>query len=881
MSHILWHTLSKEKLWQELKTSPKGLELAEAARRLKLHGSNKSAVRKRRSLPALFVDQVANPLILILVVAAVLTAVFHEVHDTLAISVAILLNMVVGFVQEYRAERSLAKLRELLAPTARVRRENQEREILAEKLVPGDVILLYPGDRVPADARLVESYELEVNESILTGESVPVLKEERALKDGWGLAERHNMVYAGTVAVAGEGEAIITATGAGTELSKIARELQEIPREPTPLQKKLKVLSRQISALVLLVAIFVLVVGLALGRSFVEIFTVAIALAVAAIPEGLVVAVTAILAVGMQRILARKALVRKLVAAETLGSTTVICTDKTGTLTVGEMQAVRVVTAAGSLEVGGEFLPDGQAKEVLMLLRAMVLGTSAIIEDPEAPPEQWKILGSYTERALLELAGKARLHPEHLRQTSPLLDDLPFTSAQKFQATLRREGGRHGLFWVGAPERIITFCTLTSVENAFWHRHIKTLAEDGYRVVGVARRDIHTEKRTFIDLGELARSGGTFLGLIALRDPIRAGLREVLAKTKAAGITTVMVTGDHPATAFKVGQELDLVSSPTQVLSGEALSLISEAELAARVRQIRIYARVSPHDKVKIVGAWQAQGEIVAMTGDGVNDAPALAKANIGIAMGTGADLAKETADLVLLDNNFSTIVAAVEEGRVMYDNIRKVVLYLMADSFAGVVLVLGALLLDLPLPILAAQLLWLNILGDGIPTIALTFDPPEGQVLSREPVRLADRILDRPRLWFVCLISGVIGLVSLLVFTFTYRLTQDLILARTLVFATFGSASLWYIFGCRTFLRQGVLSQYLWSNVGLWLAVGVSFSLLLVAIYLPAVQEVLGTVGLSPAAWFMVLAISLFIVILLEVVKKYLVKLQKTPTLG
>lgn len=864
---MLWHTLNKETIWRELQTSPKGLEAGESLGRLKKFGQNTLPSRKRRGLLHLLLDQVANPLIGILLVALTATLFLRDHEDALVIAAAVVINVFIGLIQEYKAEKSLAELRSLLAPKARVRREDHEREIAATEVVPGDILILHPGDHVAADARVIESFELEVNEATLTGESVPVVKTDRILKDGLVLAERKNMIYTGTVVVAGEGEAVAVATGLETELGSIAKTLRELPDEPTPLQKKLTSLSWQIGALVLLLSAILLVVGLSYNHSLLEMFLVAVALAVAAIPEGLVVAVTAILAVGMRRLLAKQALVRKLVAAETLGATTVICTDKTGTLTEGEMRAVKIITEPATVEVVGEFLHDGWPLPVKHLLETLVLGTNAVVEDPEAPPEQWKILGTFTERALLQLVGRAGLRPDILRQDFTLLDDLPFTSTQKFQATLRRHGESHILHWVGAPDRLIMFCDLTPTDRASWLKRFEALAGEGYRLVGVARRAVHTEKKAFSDLGELKQSGGEWLGVVALRDPVRTGMREVLDQAARAGITTVMVTGDHPATAYSVAKDLGLAVSPTQVLSGDRLSEMSEADLVERVRGIRVYARVSPEDKLKIVGAWQALGEVVAMTGDGVNDTPALSKADIGIAVGTGTDLAKETADLVLLDNNFQTIVEAVKEGRVIYDNIRKVALYLLADSFAGVVLIAVAIIIGLPLPLLATQILWLNMIGDGLPAVALTLDPADGDVLARRPVRLAEPILNRSRLAMIAITSLVIGLGSLLIFKLLLGLGEDVDFARTLTFAIFGSASLWYVFTCRN-REQSILSSYFWSNTWLILAVALSFGLLVGGIYLPVLQALLGTVALPPASWGIVLGFSLVLVAILEMIK-------------
>lgn len=866
-SSILWHTLKKEAIWRELETSQQGLDLSETLARLKKFGPNTLPNRKRRGLSHLLWDQISNPLIGILFIALLATLFLRDHGDAVVIAAAVVINVFIGLVQEYKAEKSLAELRSLLAPKARVRREGNEREIAAIDVVPGDILILHPGDRIPADARIIESFALEVNEATLTGESLPINKTEHVLKDGLVLAERKNMVYTGTVAVAGEGEAVVVATALETELGKIARTLRELPDERTPLQKKLTSLSWQIGALVLFLSAILFIVGLSYNHSLLEMFLVAVALAVAAIPEGLVVAVTAILAVGMRRLLGKRALVRKLVAAETLGATTVICTDKTGTLTEGEMRAVKIITEPETIEVAGEFLHDGWPLPVKHLLETLVLGTNAVVEDPEAPPEQWKILGTFTERALLQLVGRAGLRPDILRQASPLLDDLPFTSTQKFQAALRRHGETHLLHWVGAPERVLAFCDLKPSAQTAWLKRFETLAGEGYRLVGVARRAVHTEKKTFEDLGEFKMSGGEWLGAVALRDPVRTGMREVLDEAARAGITTVMVTGDHPATAFSIAKDLGLAVSPSQVLSGERLSEMSEAELVERVRGIRVYARVSPEDKLKIVGAWQALGEVVAMTGDGVNDTPALSKADIGIAVGTGTDLAKETADLVLLDNNFQTIVAAVKEGRVIYDNIRKVALYLLADSFAGVVLIAVAIIIGLPLPLLATQILWLNMIGDGLPAVALTLDPADGDVLARRPVRLNEPILNRARLAMIAITSLVIGLGSLLIFKLLIGVGEDVVLARTLTFAIFGSASLWYVFSCRN-REASILSSYFWSNTWLILAVAVSFGLLIGGIYLPVLQRLLGTVALPSASWGIVLGFSLALVTILELIK-------------
>src|SRR5574337_271743 len=742
---VLWHTLSSETVFAHLKSRPTGLTGAEATRRLAEHGPNELQAARRLPPWMIFFEQFKNVLIVILLVATALSAFLGHGIEAMAIAVIVLFAALLGFLQEYRAERATEALRQMAAPTATALRDGEEVEIPARALVPGDVVLLRAGDKIPADARLIEVVNLQIEEATLTGESVPVAKDAAPLTNsGLALGDRKNMAYAGTVATYGRGRAVVVATGMHTEFGKIARMLQTIEAGKTPLQENLDKVGRALAWAAFVIVATIVALGLSRGQPFIEMLIFGIALAVAVVPEALPAVVTISLAIGVQRMVKRHALMRRLPAVETLGSTSVICSDKTGTLTKDEM-TVRTIFVAGQMldvsgtgyEPHGRFSRDGLAIEppgpLILLLRAAALASDAHIVHSEADG-RWHIKGDPTEGALIVAAAKAWLNKADLDSQSPRVNEIPFTSETKRMTTLHKEPDGVVAYAKGAPEIILDSCIrqmtadgVTALDAARREIILETalrMASEAMRVLAVAYKPGATLENAEHDI--------TFLGLVGMIDPPRPEAKAAIETCEQAGIKPVMITGDHPLTAQADARELGLLKTG-RVVTGAELEARSEAEFEREVEKIDVYARVSPAHKLRVVTALQKTGRIVAMTGDGVNDAPALKKADIGIAMGiTGTDVTKETAAMTLTDDNFASIVAAVEEGRGIFGNIKKYLMYLLSCNIGEIVLMAGATLLGLPLPLTAVQILYVNLATDGLPALALAVDLPEPDLMRR-----------------------------------------------------------------------------------------------------------------------------------------------------
>ncbi|MBI2372337.1 MAG: HAD-IC family P-type ATPase, partial [Deltaproteobacteria bacterium] len=742
MAEQPWHVRTAEEVLLALGSSRQGLSSAEAARRLAEHGPNRLQEAPGPRPWQIFVAQFANFLIALLVIATVVSAVLGEWLDAIVIFAIVLASAILGFVQEYRSERALEALKKMTAPVARLLRDGEESEVPAEGLVPGDLLLLAAGDRVPADARLVESPVLKVDEAALTGESAPVTKHSgRVLPPETALGDRVNMVYTATVVTYGHARGVVTATGMQSEFGKIARMLQSVQEEPPPLAQKMDQIGKRLGVACLAISAVVVGLGLLRGHPLLEMFIWGVSLAIAAVPEALAAVVTGALAIGVQRAARRKAVIRRLPAVETLGCTTVICSDKTGTLTKNEMTVRRLyvngapveITGAG-YEPVGEFRSNGTSLSAGADagLRALLLG-AALCNDARLVQQngQWRIQGDPTEGALVVAAAKANLRLEQLHPAYPRLGEVPFESERKRMTTVHRSPeGEELAFVKGAPELLLERCThalregavvpLTEADRQAVLQANEAMARDALRVLGVARRPYAMPAGGELE-AEAVERDLTFLGLLGMIDPPREEVREAIRACRRAGIRPVMVTGDHRLTATAVARELGLLADGGQagdarhVLEGRDLDRLGAEELAARVEDVAVYARVSPEHKLKIVEAWQARGHVVAMTGDGVNDAPALKRADIGVAMGiTGTEGSKEAADMVLLDDNFATIAAAVEEGRLIYDNIKKFLTFLLSANIGEVLLLGVAGFVGLPLPLLALQILWVNLTTDG-----------------------------------------------------------------------------------------------------------------------------------------------------------------------
>jgi len=852
----MWHSLEIKEVLARLKVSKEGLDKEEAARRLKKIGPNKLPEEKKLTQLQIFFNQFKSPLVYILLVASGITFFLKEFTDTGVILAAVFINTVVGFFQETKAEKIIERLKSMLEHKARVLRDGRETEITVEDLVPGDIILIEAGDKISADARLIEVNNLQIMEAALTGESVPSNKKSVALEAGEVLADRENMVYMGTSAVRGRGKAVIVETGSKTELGKIALMVHETGEEKTPLQRQLAKFSKWLAIFFSLVCLFIFLLGIIQGRPFVEIFLTAVAVAVAAIPEGLLVALTVILAIGMQRILKEKALVRRLVAAETLGSTSVICSDKTGTITLGQMMVDHIFTESQS------------EKSKVKVLEIGLLCNNAVIENPEEELKNWVIFGDATEQALLLAAVQAGLRKDELEKENPRIGEVPFDEEKKYMATLHSAGRSKIIFVKGAPEVVLSMSgwleingkkeKLNSNRVKKIEKEIENLTNKGLRLLAVA----HGEGDNLEKLQDLV-----FVGLVALKDPLRPEARETIEACKRAGIRPILITGDHRLTAKTIAEEVGLSAREENILEGRDLDEMSDEKFSSVLRRVDVYARVEPRHKMRIIEAWQRKGEVVAMTGDGVNDAPALKKADIGVALGSGTEVAKETADIVLLDNNFATIVKAVKQGRAIFENVRKVITYLLSDSFTEMIIVGGSLFLGLPLPVLAAQILWVNLIEDGLPSIALSFEPEEKGLMLDKPRRKTENILNTEMRIIIFVIGILTSLLLLGLFYYFWKIGQDINYTRTVIFVGLGINSLFYIWSCRS-LRFSLWHMNPFKNKFLNFSVLFGFSMFFIALYVPFFQKVLRTVPLSLRDWGIVVSLGLINLLLIELVK-------------
>ncbi len=858
-----WHEGEIKEIFTKLKTTESGLSFDEAKKRLEKYGKNLLPEAHRPGDGRIFFNQLKNSLVYILLFAAVITIILREFVDTGIILAAVFLNVFIGFFEERKAEKTIEKLKEAIDHKARVLRGGAEREIAAEEVVLGDVILIEAGDKIPADARLFNAINLEIVEAALTGEAAPSVKSIGELSPGTVLAERENMVYCGTNVVRGRGMAVVFATGKETEIGKIALMLGKTPEEKTPLQEKLAKFARRLSVLLLSICFIIFIVGLWQGRSFVEMLTVAVAAAVAAVPEGLIVTVTVILAIGMQRILKEKALVRKLVAAETLGSTSIICTDKTGTLTLGKMMVDHIFTETKSEETKSKILEIG------------LLCNNAVIENPDDELEDWVLLGDSTEQALLLAAVQGGVDQKKIKKDFPRLWEIPFDEERKYMATVHAKTGEKDekiIFVKGAPEKILSMSEwleidgktekLTSEKVRKIKKEVDALAGRGLRILAFAHKNTTEGKINESDLNKLI-----FVGFLALRDPLRKESAQAIKMCRAAGIRPILVTGDHRLTAKMVATEIGLETSEKNILEGGDLDKMSDEEFGKILKNIDVYARVEPRHKMRIIDAWQKRGEVVAMTGDGVNDAPALKKADVGVALGSGTEVAKEAADIILLDDNFNSIVKAVERGRIIFENIKKVVLYLFSDIFTEMALVVASLFFGLPLPILAGQILWINLIEDSPPSMALAFDSGEGSVMQNRPRRREEPIVDLEMKALIATISSFTILVLFGFFYYFWQSTGDLDYTRTIVFVGLGIDSLLYVYACRS-LNYPIWKSSPFKNKFLNLSVVSGFLMLALALYVPFFGRILKTVPLGIYDWLLLIGFGIINIILIEVVK-------------
>ncbi|MBU4332369.1 HAD-IC family P-type ATPase [Patescibacteria group bacterium] len=887
---ILWYSFSVERTFKKLKTNKNGLTAEEAVKRLKQGAPNKLPEEKPLSWLFILLNQFKSPLVFILIIAAVVSLVLKEFIDMGIISAAVIINTIVGFIQEFKANRAISHLKKLVQRKAKVLRDEVEIEVDVSQLVLGDIILIEAGDRIPADGRLLEAMNLQLVEAALTGESLPSKKSSRQLKEGAALADRENIVFMGTSVMNGRGKAVVCATGKMTELGKIATLVKQTEDEKTPLQDKLAYFSKMLGIIVLAICFLIFILGFTRGRPPFEMFETAVAVAVAAIPEGLLVSVTVVLAIGMQRILKKKALVRKLIAAETLGSTTVICSDKTGTLTEGKMQVTKLIAGLGELCGENDGVKAGeksQAKTHELVLKIGLLCNNAAVENPKDKLKDWSVLGMPTEVALLLAAIHAGLNLDDIQKHLPRLDELPFDSEKKFMATLHRVVKKEYFMAVkGAPEEILARSAFVDTDHGAKEltpalkkkikENFEKMTRQGLRVLAVGYKSINQEnkKTKNQNKSEKQKDKGkilademvkdiTFVGLVALKDPLRAEAKEAIGLCKSAGIRPVIITGDHRLTAQAVACEIGIPARSKNILTGKELDSLNDKELKKAVAFVDIFARVSPHHKLRIIDALQDRGEVVAMTGDGVNDAPAIKAADIGLALGSGTDVAKGAADMVLLDDNYKTIVSAVEQGRIIFDNIKKIILYLLCGGFSEMILITGALILGLPLPLTAAQILWINLVTDGFPNIALTVEPGEKDIMD-EPPRKKERIFDTEMKVLIFIIGIITDLLLFGIYFYLLGRTADLVHIQTMIFAALGTSSLFYVFSCKS-IRHSIFSTKIFSNMWLIVAVISALGLQVIAIYLPFFQKILGTIPLNTEDWILVVLVGVINILAIE----------------
>jgi Ca2+-transporting ATPase len=853
-----------------------GLTTAEARRRLEAIGPNVLVETSQPGPLAIFTRQFANTMTAVLALAGVVTIIVGDLKDTVVIAVIVVLNAVVGFVQEYRAEQAMAALKQLTTGSARVLRDGAHVDVLAPELVPGDLVELTAGDVVPADLRLVDVHGLRVNEATLTGESEASAKTADALAASAGsmVADRHNMAFKGTAATFGRARGLVVATGMATELGQIAAMLQAHTVDHTPLQRRLAVLGRRMAGAALIVCAVVFTMGVARGESTKDMFLTAVSLAVAAIPEGLPAIVTVALALGARRMAERHAVIRRLPAVETLGSVTVICSDKTGTLTENRMMVERVWTATGLYTVSGSgYAPDGDltgngAPDADPDLARLALVAAACNDAELHPPRdrsgEWTITGDPTEAALVTLAAKLGVERPDLERRHPRSAEIGFDASRRRMTTIHH---RDGAWWIavkGALGALTPLLDPTDRDIAAKAEQVADrFAEKGYRVLALAERHAAELLEPIDDL----ERGLRLVGLVAIADPPRAEAAEAIASCRTAGITPVMITGDHPGTAQAVAHRLGLLTDDdgAAIVTGEELDNLDDEALRDRIAQIRVFARTNPEQKLRIVDAWKATGAIVAMTGDGVNDAPALRRADIGVAMGViGTDVSKEAADMVLADDNFATIVHAVEEGRRIYDSIRRFVRYLLTTNSGEIWVMFLAPFLGLPLPLLPIQILWINLVTDGAPAVALGLEPPEPDNMRRPPRPPQESIL-AGGLWQHAVWVGLLMAAVVLPLQAVARAADWP--WQTMVFTTLALLQLGHALAVRS-ERQSLFSMGLRSNPWIGWAVGVSAAAQLATVYVPALQDAFDTESLTLPQLAVVLVLSSTAFIAVEIEK-------------
>lgn len=883
-----WHAFSSEEVLQKLESNLSGLTNAEVVIRQKEYGLNQLEAYKKESNILRFLRQFHNILIYILLASAVITIVLQEWVDTSVILGVVIINAIVGFIQEGKAEKALATIRNMLSPMANVIREGNPCSVSITELVPGDIVLLKSGDKVPADLRILEVKNLQIQEAILTGESLPIEKKVDQLPVETTLHDRVSMAYGGTVVAAGRGVGIVVATGYASEIGKISTLLAKVPRITTPLLQQMDVFGRWLTVGIVLLAFLTFAVGVFVWQQNVTaMLMAAVGLTVAAIPEGLPPILTIILAIGVKRMADRNAIVRKLPVVETMGAVTTICTDKTGTLTRNELAVQSVVTGQHSYQINqinsvSEFLLDGsnvnlnEHQDLLQGIEASALCNDAQISFVDQKPV---FLGNSLDVALLKLADVAAIKFELLQKKFPRTDLIPYESQHKFMATLHHDHMGNSFFYVkGAPEQILQMCSWQQragnkepLHSEYWSKQISKMAQHGERVIALAYAEKNSNKETlhFNDIG----NNCVLLALFGLLDPPRYEARVAVNECVSAGINVKMITGDHPLTALNIAEKVGLDVS-AGVLVGHEIDTMDDATFAGIANKVNVYARTLPEHKLRLVRALQNSGEIVAMTGDGVNDAPALRQANVGVAMGQkGAEIAKEAAAMVLVDDNFASIANAVAEGRTIYDNLKKAILFILPTNMAEAFVVVIAVLLGLSLPITAVQIMWVNMVTAITLALALGFEPAEHDIMHRPPRSAKEPILSLFLCWRVVFVSMLLVAAVFLLFVIEKSFGYSLLTCQTVAVNTIVMGEIFYLINCRRIRNSVINFSGIFGSVPVLISIVIAIILQLLFTYLPIFQRFFGTTALSVGQWLQIFGAGFLVFLLIEAEKKIIKK--------
>ncbi len=872
MNKLIWHTKSLEEVEKALETSfEKGLSQQEAAKRLDQYGPNELEQKGRKSIWNMLIEQFKDFMVIILIIAAVVSGVLGETTDAIIILLIVLLNAVLGVVQENKAEESLAALKRMSAPHAKVRRDGKPDVIDAGNLVPGDIVVLETGDFVPADIRLMETTNLKIEEAALTGESVPVDKDgnKSLQEEDIPLGDRINMAYSGSIVTYGRGAGIVVETGMSTQMGRIAQMIQSEEGVKTPLQKRLESLGKILGIAALGICGLIFVVGVLYGKDIFAMFFTSVSLAVAAIPEGLPAIVTIVLAIGVQRMAKRNAIIRKLPAVETLGSATVICSDKTGTLTQNKMTVKQLYFNNGFRDVDDGNHDDNH--HLQLLITTGVLCNDTQIREAEKGPET---IGDPTETALVDLGLKYGLDKRTLDQDLKRVYEIPFDSERKLMTTVHRMDKGFRVFTKGATDELLNKCnkilldgnleSLTQQHIADIQRANEEMASKALRVLAMAYKDI--DEIPDQDNEDQLEDELILVGLMGMIDPPREEAKEAVRLCKRAGIKPVMITGDHKITAVAIAKELGILEEKDEAITGTELEAMDDEQLKERVKQISVYARVAPEHKVRIVRAWQQWGQIVAMTGDGVNDAPALKRADIGAAMGiVGTDVAKEAADMVLTDDNFSTVVSAVEEGRIIFANILKSIQFLLSCNVGEILLLFIATMLNWEEPLLPIHILWVNLVTDSLPALALGVDPAEKDIMDQKPRDPNRGIFDAALISRIMYQGAMVGLLALTAFVIGQGV--DVTTGRTMSFAVLALSQLTHVFNVRSNTKSA-FKVGLFTNTKLLGAVALSALLQISVISIPVLSKIFKVVALNGQQWLIVAGLSVAPLLIVEIIK-------------